>query len=164
MNLLRSLGLLLLLLAVAAAPAEAQRVAKYGADFLAGGVGGRALGMGGAYVALANDVTAGYWNPAGLNATAYPEAAYMHAERFDGIVQFDYGAGVFPVNARSTVGISFFRSGVDDIANTLNAWDAAERPRRRRTRSASSPPPTTPSSSRTLANSARTSPSARRRR
>ena len=124
MNLLRSLGLFVLLLGLAAAPAEAQRVAKYGADFLAGGVGGRALGMGGAYVALANDVTAGYWNPAGLNATAYPEAAYMHAERFNGIVQFDYGAGVFPVNARSTVGISFFRSGVDDIANTLNAWDA----------------------------------------
>ncbi len=125
MHRLRPLGLLLLFLALAAAPAEAQRVAKYGADFLAGGVGGRALGMGGAHVALASDVTAGYWNPAGLNRTLYPEAAYMHAERFDGIVQFDYGAGVFPVNARSTVGLSFFRSGVDDIANTLNAWDAA---------------------------------------
>ena len=124
MNVFRPLALFLLLFVLAAAPAEAQRVAKYGADFLAGGVGGRALGMGGAYVALANDVTAGYWNPAGLNQTAYPEAAYMHAERFSGIVQFDYGAGVFPINARSTIGVSFFRSGVDDIANTLNAWDA----------------------------------------
>lgn len=121
---LRPLGLVLLLIAFAAAPAEAQRVAKYGADFLAGGVGGRALGMGGVGVALAGDVTAGYWNPAGLNRTLYPEAAYMHAERFAGIVQFDYGAAVFPVNARSTVGVSFFRSGVDDIANTLDAWDA----------------------------------------
>ena len=124
MTRLRSFGLFLLLALFAAVPAEAQRVAKYGADFLAGGVGGRALGMGGAAVALASDVTAGYWNPAGLNRTAYPEAAYMHAERFSGIVQFDYGAGVFPINARSTVGISFFRSGVDDIANTLDAWDA----------------------------------------
>ena len=121
---LRLIGLAFLLLGLAAAPAEAQRVAKYGADFLAGGVGGRALGMGGVAVALAGDVTAGYWNPAGLNRTAYPEAAYMHAERFSGIVQFDYGAVAFPINARSTVGVSFFRSGVDDIANTLDAWDA----------------------------------------
>ena len=39
---------------------------KYAGEFLSIGVGGRALGMGGAYVALANDVTAGYYNPAGL--------------------------------------------------------------------------------------------------
>lgn len=122
MKLLRPLGLLLALVSLAA-PASAQRVAKYGADFLAGGVGARALGMGGAYVALANDVTAGYWNPAGLHRSVYPEAAYMHAERFDGIVQFDYGAAAFPINARSTIGVSIFRSGVDDIPNTLNAWD-----------------------------------------
>lgn len=117
------LGIILVAFALAAAPAEAQRVAKYGADFLAGGVGARALGMGGAYVALAGDVTAGYWNPAGLSETNYPEAAYMHAERFDGIVQFDYGAVAFPLTTRSTLGVSFFRSGIDDIPNTLEAWE-----------------------------------------
>lgn len=103
--------------------AHAQRVAKYGADFLSGGVGARALGMGGAHIALAQDVNAGYWNPAGLSHMTYPEVAYMHAERFAGIVTFDYGSAAFPVNARSTVGLSFFRSGVNDIKNTLNAWD-----------------------------------------
>jgi len=103
--------------------AQAQRIAKYGADFLSGGVGARALGMGGAYVALAHDVHAGYWNPAGLSRLAFPEIAYMHAERFAGIVTFDYGSIAFPINARSTAGISFFRSGVNDIKNTLNAWD-----------------------------------------
>ena len=99
--------------------ASAQELVKYGAEFLAGGVGARALGMGGAYVSHADDVTAGYWNPAGLDALAYPEAAYMHAERFGGVVAFDYGALAMPVSARSTVGVSFFRSGVDDIPNTL---------------------------------------------
>jgi len=103
--------------------AQAQDVVKYGADFLAGGVGARALGMGGAYVGHANDVTSGYWNVAGLQALNYPEAAYMHAERFGGIVSFDYGAFAFPITARSTVGISFFRSGVDNIANTLAAFN-----------------------------------------
>jgi len=117
------LGIAIFALVLAAAPADAQRVAKYGADFLAGGVGARALGMGGAYVALANDVTAGYWNPAGLSETYYPQAAYMHAERFDGIVQFDYGAVAFPLTVRSTLGVSFFRSGIDDIPNTLEAWE-----------------------------------------
>lgn len=101
----------------------AQRSSKYGADFLAGGVGVRALGMGGAYVAIANDVSAGFWNAAGLSHLVYPEVGYMHAERFAGVVSYDYGAGAFPINARSTVGISMIRLGVDDIPNTLNAWD-----------------------------------------
>ena len=101
--------------------AQAQTVVKYGAEFLAGGVGARALGMGGAYVGLADDVTAGYWNPAGLDALAYPQGAYMHAERFSGIVSCDYGAVAWPGTNRATLGVSFFRSGVDDIANTLEA-------------------------------------------
>ncbi len=113
----------LLLAGWSAGDVQAQRVAKYGADFLAGGVGARALGMGGAQVALARDVNAGYWNPAGLSQLAYPEVAYMHAERFAGIVTFDYGSVAFPITGRSSVGLSFFRSGVNDIKNTLNAWD-----------------------------------------
>ncbi|CAN5494265.1 hypothetical protein BH23BAC4_BH23BAC4_05740 [soil metagenome] len=105
------------------APASAQTIVKYGAEFLAGGVGGRALGMGGAHVALAGDVTAGYWNVAGLDQIEHLDIAYMHAERFGGIVSFDYGAVAYPLNERSTVGVSFFRSGVDDIANTLAAMN-----------------------------------------
>jgi len=117
---LRHLVVAALFAAAPMAPA-AQSVVQYGAEFLAGGVGARALGMGGAYVARASDVTAGYWNVAGLDAIRYPEAAYMHAERFAGIVAFDYAAVAFPISHRSTVGVSFFRSGVDDIANTLAA-------------------------------------------
>lgn len=98
---------------------------KYGAEFLASGVGARALGMGGAYVSHANDVTAGYWNVAGLDGLSRPQAAYMHAERFDGAVAFDYAAVAYPLTSRSTVAISFMRSAVDDIANTLEAFDPA---------------------------------------
>lgn len=42
---------------------------KYGttaAPFLGIGMGARAIGMGGAYVATADDITALYWNPAGI--------------------------------------------------------------------------------------------------
>lgn len=80
--------------------------------------------MGGAAVALSQDVSAGYWNAAGLSGLAYPQIAYMHVERFAGIVTFDYGSAAYPINERSTVGVSFFRSGVNDIKNTLDAWDA----------------------------------------
>ena len=99
-------------------------MAKYGADFLAGGIGARALAMGGAHVALTDGVGGGYWNPAGLHQAQYPEAAYMHAERFAGIVSFDYAGLLYPVDALTTIGVSFYRSGVNDIKNTLNAWDA----------------------------------------
>ncbi len=98
--------------------------AKYGSDFLSIGGGARALGMGGAHVGLVSDVTAGYWNPAGLAHLNNVELAYMHSERFAGIVSYDYGALALPISgSESVVGVSFFRQGVDGIKNTLNAWD-----------------------------------------
>lgn len=52
--------------------------------FRANGLGARARGMAGAYVAIADDTTAGYWNPAGL---AFVNEALTQAEvRFDRIV------------------------------------------------------------------------------
>ncbi len=56
--------------------------AKYAGEFMAIGVGGRALGMGGAFTAVANDITAGYYNPAGLANLNYPQVSLMHAEQF----------------------------------------------------------------------------------
>jgi hypothetical protein len=120
---LRHALVLLLLLVLAAGPASGQRIAKYGADFLAGGVDARALGMGGAYVSLADEVSAGYWNPAGLSHLQYPQISYMRVQRFSGAVTFDYGGVALPINERSTVAISGFRSGVNDIVNTLEAWN-----------------------------------------
>lgn len=49
-------------------------------------VGARALGMGGAFVAVADDGTATYWNPAGLGASAVVDACagYGRTERVRG--------------------------------------------------------------------------------
>lgn len=81
--------------------------------------------MGSAHSSLTSDVTAGYWNVAGLSMVTEPQAIYMHSERFDGIVGYDYGAFAIPLQSRNAVfSVSFFRQGVDNIANTLNAWDA----------------------------------------
>ena len=95
--------------------------AKYAGEFISIGVGGRALGMGGAYSALANDVTAGYWNPAGLARMLYPQVALMHDERFAGLVNYDYGAVALPVGSMTSLAFSLIRLGVDNIPNTQNA-------------------------------------------
>jgi len=96
-------------------------VAKYAGEFISLGVGGRALALGGAYVALANDVTAGYWNPAALSHITYPQFALMHDEQFGSLVNHDYGAVAFPVGSESSFGISIIRLAVDDIPDTRNA-------------------------------------------
>src|ERR1700722_3572912 len=46
--------------------AASAKAVDYGNSVLDLGVGARALGMGGAFVGLADDSTATYWNPAGL--------------------------------------------------------------------------------------------------
>lgn len=92
--------------------------AKYAGEFLGLGVGGRSLGMGGAYVAAAQDVTAGYWNPAGLSFLEYPEVMLMHSRQFSGVVNYDYGSFGMPVGGKSSLGFSVIRLGVDGIKET----------------------------------------------
>jgi hypothetical protein len=96
-------------------------IAKYAGEFISTGVGARALAMGGAFVALANDVTAGYWNPAGLSRINYPEFILMHDSEFGSLVNHDYGAVAIPVGTSTSLGLSIIRVGVDDIADTRNA-------------------------------------------
>jgi len=114
-------GMLVVLLVLTQCAEAGTGVAKYAGEFISLGVGGRALGLGGAYVALGNDVTAGYWNPAGLARISYPQLTLMHDERFGSLVNYDYGAVAFPFGSQSTIGVSLLRLGVDDIPDTRNA-------------------------------------------
>ena len=43
-----------------------EKVGTFGGQFLKIGVGARAAGMGGAYVAMTDDATAVFWNAAGI--------------------------------------------------------------------------------------------------
>jgi len=116
---IRVLSLAILLSAAAAIAGTG--VAKYAGEFISLGVGARALSMGGAYVALANDVTAGYWNPAGLSHMNYPQVTLMHAEQFGSLINYDYGAAAMPFGSDASIGFSVIRLGVDDISNTNGA-------------------------------------------
>jgi len=101
-----------------AAHAGGFKKAKYAGEFLNLGVDGRALGMGGAYCALARDVSAAYWNPAGLVNIDYPQIMLMHAQQFGGVVKYDFGAFAVPFGAHRSLGLSLIRLGVDDIPET----------------------------------------------
>lgn len=94
---------------------------KYAGEFLAIGVGGRPRGMGGAYVALVNDVTAGYWNPGALSKINYPQFSLMHDAQFGNLVNYDYGSIGIPFGSNASLGISLIRMGIDDISDTRNA-------------------------------------------
>lgn len=102
--------------------AGAQTIAKYAGEFMAIGVGGRALGLGGAHVALANDATAGYWNPAALARINYPEGIIMHDERFGSLINYDFAAVAIPFGPDASLALSVLRLGVDGIPDTRNAW------------------------------------------
>lgn len=64
-------------LAVALLPRSASAETSFGESYLRVGVGARALGMGGAFVAVADDATAGYWNPAGITRVSDLSVAFM---------------------------------------------------------------------------------------
>jgi hypothetical protein len=90
------------------------------------GVGARALGMSNVQVATVNDVTAAYWNPAGLlNMKNKHEVALMHSEYFAGIAKYDYGAVATRLDTQSVLAFSIIRFGVDDIPDTRFLYDAS---------------------------------------
>lgn len=73
--------LALLLAALWAAPAAAGETAA----FLKIPAGARAVGLGSAYTALADDAAAAAWNPAGLGRLSKQEVTATHAEMFAGL-------------------------------------------------------------------------------
>jgi len=105
------------------ATAQAQ-TAKYSNEFLAIGVGARSLAMSNSSVASVQDVTSGYWNPAGLvGVKSDMQVGLMHAEYFAGIAKYDYAGIAKPLDDKSTIAFSMIRFGVDDIPNTTELID-----------------------------------------
>ncbi|MBI1224122.1 MAG: PorV/PorQ family protein [Bacteroidetes bacterium] len=100
---------------------------KYSNEFLSIGIGARAQGLGNSVVASIDDVTAGYWNPAGLAAISPDKGLQigaMHSEWFAGVGKFDYIGLTLPFgNTNRRLGLSLIRFGIDDIPNTLSLYE-----------------------------------------
>jgi hypothetical protein len=118
----KKLFMLLSILFISFTSLNAQTVfGKYAGEFMAIGVSGRALGMGSAFVGVADDVTSGYYNPAGLANLNYPQISLMHTEQFGNLVNYDYAAVGIPFGTDMSFGLSVMRLGVDGIPDTRNA-------------------------------------------
>ena len=71
------------------------------------GVGARPLGMGGAFVAVADDVNAAMHNPAGLGFMTAPAAGFTHVRMIAGVVDYSFAGIVLPVGGAGSLGASF---------------------------------------------------------
>lgn len=78
------------------------------------GAGSRSVGMGGAFVALADDATAVYWNPAGLSRLQYRELSIMHTSLWEE-TRYQFAGAVWPILDFGTVGIGGVVLGTDGV-------------------------------------------------
>lgn len=101
----KTILLFLILSFMATSTYAVSKVGTTAAQFLKVGVGSRALGMGGAFVAVSNDVTALYWNPAGAARLSRNEAILLHTEWLANI-SFDYAAIAIKMSNFGTIGVS----------------------------------------------------------
>jgi len=98
---------------------------KYSNEFMQIGVSARAFGMGFTAVSFVNDVTAGYWNPAGLNKLENThELSLMHSSYFGGLANYDYAGFATAVDDQGKIAFSVVRFAVDDIPDTRFLVDA----------------------------------------
>lgn len=100
--------------------------AKYAGEFMELGVGARPLGMGSAFVAIADDATAPYWNPAGLVTLKTKELFLMHSENFNGAINYNTISYVYPDTlAEQGMGISLYEVGIPEMP--IDTLDSLER-------------------------------------
>ncbi len=90
------------------------KVGTTAAPFLEIEVGSRALGMGGAFVAIANDATAIFWNPAGIARLPKSEATLIHTNWLVG-TNFDFVGVVVPMGYLGSIAVNVISLSTDEM-------------------------------------------------
>ncbi|MCU7490583.1 MAG: PorV/PorQ family protein [Ignavibacteria bacterium] len=116
----KSLYLMILLAAFSFGQVNAQifrditKVGTTAAQFLKIGPGARAIGMGGAYTAVSNDIYSTYWNPAGIaNSEGSGQVAFNHTQWLAN-VSYDYAAGSINLPEVGTMFVTLTSLGVPE--------------------------------------------------
>jgi len=112
------------LLLLALLPTQSPMATKYAGEFMALGGGARALGMGSAFVSIANDASTVFWNPAGISGFKKRQALFMHSERFGQEINYNFASYVMPFNSFSSpkregaLGFALIHVGIDGFIIT----------------------------------------------
>ncbi|MFQ6606482.1 MAG: PorV/PorQ family protein [Fidelibacterota bacterium] len=87
------------------------------ANFLKIGAGSRAVGMGGAFVAVADDASSMYWNAGGLGRLNQPELIVNHSQWIADI-GYTFMGFALPLRAGGTLGINVIAMTMDEMTVT----------------------------------------------
>lgn len=101
-------------------PVYSQSVSKVGTTasvFLKLGVSSRPLSMGGAFTAVADDVSALYWNPAGIAGLNNVQVLLDHTEWFLDI-DYEFIGGIIGLGRYGTIGATISFLHMDEMAIT----------------------------------------------
>jgi hypothetical protein len=121
------------------APKDTDRIDITGRQNLTLGSGARAYGMGGAFLARADDATAASWNPAGLSYLRVPEVSIVGAHNSIDVARgldsdsfggqaIDFGAFTWPVGfgeVRGAVQLSYQRAISFDGSRSIRLYNPA---------------------------------------
>lgn len=109
--------LLLTIVTVGHAQSIVTDVSKRGtsaAPFLLIGQGARATAMGSAFVAIADDPSSMYWNPAGLASVEDGAVVFDHTNWISDVT-YNYVAATYGLGGMGTIGVSFTSSSYGDM-------------------------------------------------
>ena len=109
---LKSLNILIALIIIASAAYSQlipqlgnQRAGTSSLQFLKIGVGGRATGMGESFIAVSNDMSALYWNPAGLLQFKEYGVHFTHSEWLVDL-KHEFAGGIYRFGGNNVIGFS----------------------------------------------------------
>jgi hypothetical protein len=94
-----------------------QRAGISTAQFLKIGVGGRATAMGDAFIAVANDVSSLYWNPAGLVLSDKNEIMFSH-NTWVVDINHEFLGGAYHLSSNDAIGFALSSLHMEDMAVT----------------------------------------------
>lgn len=97
--------LIIIALQAVSVAGDFSKVGTTSAQFLKIGVGARAMGLGGSFTALANDVSALYWNPAGITNLRGFSFSVTHTEWFADI-SHDFAGIIYPLSSSDVIALN----------------------------------------------------------
>jgi hypothetical protein len=121
-NIIQSILLILLVGFQTVVGQDVNKTGTTAANFLKIGVGSRAIGMGGAFVAVADDATSMYWNPGGLASLTQTELIVNHT-RWIADIGYTYMGLALPLPGLGTLGLNATAMTMDEMEVTRYGYE-----------------------------------------